>query len=217
MEIIVLIGRDHSVHRPLLAQSLGQGTGVNSGDPRDILFLQEILQSPLTAEIAGHPGQFSYNISIRPRPLRFHIRCNPIIPDQRIRHHHRLSGVRRICQHLKISCHRSIEHNLTDHIPRGAYTCSCKDCPVFQYKKCFHIFTRFLSEILTKSAAKVSLKFRKKGSCMHNCPIIHGPANILVSSNCKNYTTKSEDFQPYFFYSYCQYTVILLSSGSSIY
>ena len=59
--------------------------------------------------------------------------CRAVIPDQGICHDNGLSRVGGICQHLKIACHRSVEYDLADAVPRGANTCPLKYCTVFQY------------------------------------------------------------------------------------
>ena len=66
---LILLCGNHSIHGAALAQNFGQRAGVNSGDSRNLIFLQETLYRILASEIAGNSGQFSYDITIRPGSL----------------------------------------------------------------------------------------------------------------------------------------------------
>ena len=102
------------------------------------MFCQKILNRSLTTEITCVAGKFSYNVSVRPRTSGFHIRCNSIISDQRICHNHCLSCIGRICENLKISCHRGIKYNFADYFARRTNALSCKNVSIFKYQKSFH-------------------------------------------------------------------------------
>ena len=116
--LITLFCKNHAVHRAFFPQQLCQGTRIDACNARNIMFFQKVLDRAFAAEIAGRPGQFPYNISIRPRPLRFHIvKTDPVIPNQRIGHYNCLPCIGRVGQHFQISGHGCVKYNLADHLP----------------------------------------------------------------------------------------------------
>ncbi len=98
------------------------------------MFFQKILYRAFTAEVAGHSGQFSHDIAVRPGFCGFHIvKTDPIVSNQRIGHDYRLAGIGRVCQHFQVSRHGSVKHYFADHFPYCADAYSFKYVSVFKY------------------------------------------------------------------------------------
>ena len=109
---IIHICSDHPVHGSFFSEKSGKRSCVDSRNSSHAFFYKQGVQLLLTPEIARHIFQFSDYQTVCPDASGFPIRRHPVVSDQRIRQHHHLPRIGRICQHLQISRHRRIKHNL---------------------------------------------------------------------------------------------------------
>ena len=179
IKIVILIGRDHSVHGSLFTENLCKCTGINTRNSRNIMFYQ------------GNPESFPHSgncLRMRESSLTiypsghglsgFHIWCNSIISDQRICHNHCLSCIGRICENLKISCHRGIKYNFADNFARRTNA--------LYLQKRFHLqVSKMLSFCaLPFCVFSCILAKKKRESLFHT---IHFRQNYPFCLNCKKF------------------------------
>ena len=141
---------DHTVHRPLIAEYLGQRPGVDTLEPGDIMLFQIGIQRTLIAEIAAPFRQAAHHKSLRPGADRLIVlMVHAIVADQGIGHHNTLARIGRIGQDLLITHHRGVEHHLADTVLRTADALSHEGTAIFQDQRRFHVKITRLSKNLS--------------------------------------------------------------------
>ena len=130
---LALAGGDHAVHGALRAQVAGQRAGVKARDAGDVPALEVAVQLLLAAVVGGAARHGLHNKSRGPGAAAFRIFfIDAIIAHQRIGHGDALSGIGRIGEHLKVSGHRGVEHDLTDDVTIGTNALALKYRAVLQ-------------------------------------------------------------------------------------
>ena len=113
---------------------------IDPGDPTDRIACKKILKSVLRPPAAREAGDISHDKCVRMRLSRLHIRlADPVVPDERVGHNDRLTGVGRIRQDFLITGHRRVENDLRYDLFLPADRPSLIDCTVFQYQKCSQV------------------------------------------------------------------------------
>ena len=131
---------DHAVHAALVAEDLGQRTGVDALNAGDVVLFQIIVQRALAAEIAALLGELAHNKGLRPGTGGLIVLVvHTVIADEGIRHHNALPRIGRIGQDLLITHHRSVEHHLADPILGAADALANEGAAVFQDQSSFHL------------------------------------------------------------------------------
>ena len=122
----------------MLTQFLGQRTGVDAGDTRNMLLLQPVAQATLRVPMAVFRTVVADDDRLRMDLLALHegrdsIRCeitwrHAIVAHQGIGQNHQLSGVGGIREALRIAGHSGIEDDLSRYgtlITEGATLETC--------------------------------------------------------------------------------------------
>ena len=148
--IHIVAVRNHAAHGAAFTKQAGQCTCVNSLQTRHMVRFQIGIQINITAEIACHIRNRTYNVSTQPRFSGLCILiANAIVANHRVRHDNTLSRIRRISQQFRVSAHGTVEYNLAQDIVLIAKSGSSKCRAIFKHQQCFHEITSHFFSILS--------------------------------------------------------------------
>jgi hypothetical protein len=113
--------RHDAAQRALLAHDARQAARVDAFD-RDDLLLREVLgQSSARAEVARDRAHLADHERFGPRASALGVLVgDAVVADERVRHDHDLSRVRRIGEDLVVPGHRRVEHEISARLARRA-------------------------------------------------------------------------------------------------
>ena len=133
---------DTSHHDTMFAQLLCQCPCIYSINSRNIFLLQPVAQTTSCIPVAIFMTVITYNDCICMNTFTLHKfrqtigtespRRNTIISYQRISQYHQLTGIRRIGQTFRITCHGCVKHDLTAHWLFSTKRKTMKYSPVIQ-------------------------------------------------------------------------------------
>ena len=90
-----------------------QRAGIDAAQPRKAVATQLILEGSLTARMADVGGELPHHQRTALDPIRLGgIVTAAVVADERIGHHHHLSRVGRIGDHLLVAAHAGVEDHL---------------------------------------------------------------------------------------------------------
>jgi hypothetical protein len=105
---------DHPAQGSMLAQVPGQRPRVDAAQSRHAPARQLVVQGALAARMPDLRRQLAHHHGPRVHPPRLHGRVGAaVVADQRVGHHHHLSGVGGVGGHLLVAAHAGVEDHLT--------------------------------------------------------------------------------------------------------
>ena len=139
---------DASAHHALLAEGLGEGTGVNAGDGGDVFPLEPGFQVlfcvpvAVGAAVIGHYQGAGVDVTalevLFQAAFFLAVRRYAVVADERESGHQNLTGVRGVSQAFRVAGHSRVEHHFSGGVPEASKCGPFVAGAVFQYQGCFH-------------------------------------------------------------------------------
>ncbi|MNC39233.1 hypothetical protein D3C75_878820 [compost metagenome] len=133
----------------MVADNAGQHPGVDLADSGNAIFLQQVVYAVFSTPVAWHFLMAAHNKAVYKRTHRFEIIAgDAVVSDQRICHGNDLSTIRRVRQHLLITCNPCVKYNLACHFAFSAKCGACKKRSVLKQQSRLHSLPLLLVSVV---------------------------------------------------------------------